>query len=257
MIQIILYTFAILIGLCVGSFLNVLIYRMPLEKNVVFPPSACPKCETPLRWFHNIPLLSFIFLKGKCSFCFEKISWRYPLVEILNALFFLLIVIKEPQWIAWPFHAYLLSSLLVATFIDLDHWIIPDLLTLPGIVIGLIGSVLIPNQIFFMHFLGTIIGGGILLFLAWAYEFFAKREGLGGGDIKFLAMVGAFLGVQGALSTLIMSSLLGSIIGIFLILVKGRGAKTAIPFGPFLALGTLFTFLLGDSFWQWYFQFGR
>ena len=179
------------------------------------------------------------------------------MVELLTGCLFLLVVHHSPYWQAWPFYAFLMCALLCSTFIDLEHWIIPDLITLPGIVIGLIGSLVIPGESFLLHFLGALFGGGILLFFAWAYHFFTKKEGLGGGDIKFLAMVGAFLGVQGALSTMILSSVLGSVLGIFLILFRGKGAKSAIPFGPFLALGTFCAFLFGDKFWEWYLQVGR
>lgn len=249
--------FAAVVGLCIGSFLNVVILRLPKEKSIVFPGSHCPKCKKPLRWHHNIPVLSFLALRGRCAYCKTKISWRYPLVEIITGALFVIVVNSAVSWIAWPFFAYFMCALVVSTFVDLDHWIIPDAVTLPGTAIGLVGSLVIPEQRFLFHLVGTLVGGGILFVFAWGYERLTKKEGLGGGDIKLLAMVGAFLGVQGAFSTLILSSVAGSVIGIFLILFKGKGGKTAIPFGPFLALGALLAFLFGDAFWEWYFHIGR
>jgi leader peptidase (prepilin peptidase)/N-methyltransferase len=245
---------AALFGLLVGSFLNVVIYRLPREESIVFPGSHCASCNASLRWYHNIPLFSFLFLKGQCHACKNKISYRYPIVEALTAALFALAVAREPQMIAWPFQFYFLAALLVSTAIDLEHWIIPDMVTLPGIMIGLIGSFLIPDHSLMDSLLGVLVGGGILFSIAWIYTTVTKKEGIGGGDIKFLAMVGAFLGAKGALETLILSSFVGSLLGVFLIIAKGKGGKTAIPFGPFLSGGAFCAFLFGETLWKWYFQ---
>lgn len=246
--------FVFLAGLCVGSFLNVIIHRMPLEESIVRPGSRCPHCKTPLRWRDNIPLFSFLFLRGRCAHCGAKISKRYPVVEFLTGALFLAGALKEPDYLAWPFHFYFLSTLVACTFIDLDHWILPDKLTLPGIAVGLLGALILPETRFLPSLVGALLGGGLLLLIAWLYSLFTKKEGLGGGDIKFLAMVGAFLGPQGALVTMVLSSMIGSVFGLVLILFFGKGGKTAIPFGPFLAGGALCAFLFGQELWLWYFH---
>ena len=249
-------SFFFLVGLCVGSFLNVVIYRLPLEKSVVSPRSQCPSCGYGIPWYNNIPILSFLLLRGKCGNCKAPISWRYPLVELLTGILFAAVVWRQSDlFFQWPAHFFLMSALVASTFIDLDHWIIPDKITYPGVVIGLLSS-LAPGPLSILQsVIGLLFGFGILYFVAWIYLTFAKKDGIGGGDIKFLAMVGAFFGIPGAIITLTLSSIVGSIVGIFLILFLGKKGKTAIPFGPFLAAGTLCTFLFGAELWQWYFQF--
>ena len=247
--------FSALFGLCWGSFLNVVIHRLPLGESVVFPRSRCPKCKNVLRWYHNIPLLSWAFLLGKCGFCGTKISFRYPLVELITGVSFFFVALVTESYLAWPFYFAFFSILISGTFIDLDHWLLPDKLTIPGILLGFIGSFFALPIHFIDSILGILFGGGILLVIAWGYYAATKKEGLGGGDIKFLAMVGAFLGIKGALVTLVLSSFLGSILGIFLILFRKKATTTAVPFGPFLALGTILAFFFGESLWQWYFNF--
>lgn len=249
-----LLIFVFTFGLCIGSFLNVVIYRMPLEKSIVRPGSTCPSCQKAIRWWNNIPVLSYLILRGKCAHCAAKISLRYPLVELLTGILFSAVAWREPNLWLWIFQFYFVAALIASTFIDLDHWIIPDKITLPGIVLGLLASFLQPQGFWIQSIAGILFGGGLLLAVAWGYEKIAKREGLGGGDIKFLAFVGAYLGVQGALVTLILSSVLGSVLGLFLILVKGKKGATAIPFGPFLSAGALCAFLFGPELWQWYFN---
>lgn len=237
-----------------GSFLNVVIYRMPLNKSIVRPGSCCTNCNKAIRWKHNIPLFGFIFLKGKCANCKKKISFRYPLVELLTALLFLTVLWKEPRIQLWGFQFYFMAALIASTFIDLDHWIIPDKITLTGIVLGFISSFFHQEFMWIQSLLGILFGGGILFLVGWLYQLIAKRDGIGGGDIKFLAFVGAYLGVQGALITLILSSVLGSCLGLFLILIRGKKGATAIPFGPFLSGGALIAFLFGPELWEWYFS---
>jgi leader peptidase (prepilin peptidase)/N-methyltransferase len=248
-----LLVFVFLGGLCVGSFLNVVIHRLPLGESVVTPRSRCPGCRKPIPWYRNIPLISFLLLRGRCGECAARISWRYPLVELLTAALFTVAAAIEPRWFLWPFHFYFLAALVACTFIDLDHWILPDKITLPGIAVGIVGSFFLPTAAFLWSLAGVLIGGGILYLVAWTYERATGKDGLGGGDIKFLAMVGAFLGAQGALVTLVLASMIGSLIGIFLIAFRGKRGSTAIPFGPFLALGSLSAFFFGQPLWQWYF----
>ncbi len=254
--QSIVITISALFGLCWGSFLNVVIYRLPRNESVVFPRSSCPNCKSLIRWYQNIPLVSWIVLKRKCANCFAPISWRYPFVELLTGLAFFFVAFREPglTW-AIPFGFCFFSILIAGTFIDLDHWLLPDKLTLPGIVIGFLGSLFALPVHPIDSALGILFGGGILFSIAWLYYAATKKDGLGGGDIKFLAMVGAFLGVKGALTTLIFSSFAGSILGLFMIGFGKKKTSTAIPFGPFLALGSAVSFFFGETVWQWYFNF--
>lgn len=256
--------FVFFFGLLWGSFLNVVIHRLPLGESVVKPRSRCPGCKKLIPWYRNIPVLSWIALRARCGDCGTKISIRYPLVELVTALLFTAAVAWRPaDYIAWPFHFYFLASMVACTFIDIDHWILPDKITLPGIVVGMVASAVIgyfnPElgvvQALLESFLGVLVGGGILYGVALGYRLYAKRDGLGGGDIKFLAMIGAFTGAKGALASLILSSFLGSFLGIFLIILRGRKGGTMIQFGPFLALGGLAAFFFGADLWQWYFGF--
>lgn len=243
-------------GLCWGSFLNVVIHRLPRRESVVRPRSRCPGCGCPIPWYRNIPLLSWAALRARCADCGMRISWRYPLVELLTALLFTAAAaFSRGSPLAWPFHFWFLGALVACTFIDIDHWILPDRITLPGIAVGFLGAVAGagPGPGWLASLGGILLGGGILYLVAWAYRAFAHKDGLGGGDIKFLAMIGAFLGPQGALTTLVLASLLGSLAGVFLILWKGKKGGTAIQFGPFLCLGALTAFFFGGPLWQWYF----
>ena len=252
-------------GLIVGSFLNVCIYRLPRSMSIIMPPSSCPSCNTPIRPWENIPVLSYIFLRGKCRGCSGKITMRYPLVELLNAVFYL--VVLKYFSIGWhlPFLFGFVSAIIVITFIDLDFQIIPDAITLPGTVIGVIGaSLFIPDpfiapQIDFTRqtslvvgisnsLIGLLTGGGLFYLIA-----ILSRGGMGGGDIKMMAMVGAFMGWKAVLLTTFIGSLTGSVIGIFLMVFKGKGRKTKIPFGPFLACGSVVTLFFGGRILKWYF----
>jgi leader peptidase (prepilin peptidase)/N-methyltransferase len=231
--------FSFVVGAAVGSFLNVIILRLPEEKSIVFPASHCPECRHPIRLYDNIPLISYLFLKGRCRDCGGSISLRYPLVEGLTAILSLLI-----YWKFGPSMQYLCvfvftCSLIVITFIDLDHQIIPDVISLPGIPIFFLAAVFVMNLRFFDAFLGFLIGGGVLYGVAFVYELITKREGMGGGDIKLLAMIGAFLGWQSLLFVLLISSFAGAAVGIALMTIKGQDMKYAVPFGPFLSLGAI------------------
>ncbi len=252
-LQIAILFFVFLAALCIGSFLNVVIHRLPRGESIVHPRSRCPACSTPIPWYRNIPILSYLVQKGRCAACAGKISPRYPLVEALTAILLTYAAYWDPVLLHWPFHFYFLSALVACTFIDLDHWILPDKITLPGIVIGFVGSFFLPLGPI-ASLLGILVGGGVLYLVAWAYLALAKREGLGGGDIKFLAMVGAFLGVEGALVTLIFASMTGSVLGLFLIAARGKKGNTALPFGPFLASGAALAFFYARPFWIWYFN---
>lgn len=250
-------------GLVIGSFLNVCIYRLPRGKSIVSPPSACPRCSTPLRPWENIPVVSYLFLRGRCRGCGEPISLRYPLVELLNGALYVLVVYTFGTGWHLPLLFAFVSALVVITFIDLDFQIIPDVITLPGIVIGLAAASLVLPDPFALGSvtpqdaqivgitnaaIGFLLGGGLFYLIA-----VLSRGGMGGGDIKMMAMVGAFMGWKAVLLTTFLGSLAGSLIGVFLILFKGKGRKTRIPFGPFLALGAVITLFLGEPLLRWYF----
>jgi leader peptidase (prepilin peptidase) / N-methyltransferase len=258
--------FAFLFGAVVGSFLNVCICRMPKDESIVSPPSHCPNCNYQIRWYDNIPLLSYLFLKGRCRGCGTRISPQYPLVELLNGLLALALFLKffrnvpEDLFRAPGFFFLILfvfcSALVVVTFIDLEHQIIPDAITLPGIVIGFAISFFTP--IGWLHSLiGIVAGGGSLLLVAYLYELIAKKDGMGGGDVKLLAMMGAFFGWKAILFIVFASSLLGSVIGIAVMLAQKKDSTLAIPFGPFLASAAVLYIFYGHQMITWYLNFGR
>ncbi|MBN2645146.1 MAG: prepilin peptidase [Desulfuromonadaceae bacterium] len=248
----IVYALVFVFGTLVGSFLNVCIYRLPLGRSIVRPGSHCFECGNTLRWYHNIPLLSFILLRGRCGFCGAPFSWRYPLVELLNGVLYLAVFHYAGFTVASLVLFLFLSSLLVITFIDLDHQIIPDVISLPGIAVGILCSFFIPWLTWQDSVLGVVAGGGSLLLIAMGYAFLTKKEGMGGGDIKLLAMIGAFLGWRAVLPVVFLSSLLGTLIGVPLMLAKGKDGKLAIPFGPFLSLAAVIYLFWGPSLLRWY-----
>ncbi len=241
------------LGLIIGSFLTVCIHRIPINRSIVSPRSACPTCRHTVRWYDNIPVLSFILLLGKCRKCQVAIPIRYPIIELTNALGYTAILWRF-GW-GWESVVYGLffSALLTITWIDWDYQIIPDVISLPGIIIGVAtASTVLPTG-FVNSILGIVVGGGILWFMAWLSPFLFGKEGLGGGDIKLLAMVGAFLGWKATLTTLMLASVVGAVVGIILILVKVLKRGQYIPFGPYLALGATLTLFYGAELMDWYF----
>ncbi len=249
--------FAFLFGLCVGSFLNVCIYRLPLSRSVVHPRSACPHCGRTIRAYDNIPCLSWLILRGRCRDCGTSISARYPLVELISGAFAVMTVAR----FGFGWHGlivYLLvAALLVVTFIDLDHRIIPDVITLPGIPVGLAASFGLTDLTPLDSLLGILAGGGSLFLVAWGYQLLTKRDGMGGGDIKLLAMIGAFIGWQGVLMTIFVASFTGTLAGVALILRRGGDMKLAVPFGPFLAVGAVAYLFIGPGLIAWYLRWIR
>ena len=242
------YIIVFTVGLLFGSFTNVIIARMPVGESIIFPPSHCPSCHKRLIAMDLVPVLSWLFLRGSCRYCQERISIRYPLVEILCALLFIGVYLR------WGFSMTTLSGfifsviLLAAAFIDIDHWIIPDLLTYPGIVIGLMLSFWTLG--FLPALYGTLAFGGLMLVIA-----LVSNGGMGGGDIKIAAAIGAFTGIKGAAVTLLMASLLGAIFGLVVMAVNKTGRKTPIKFGPFLALSAYIAYLFADTIFLWYLGF--
>jgi len=237
-----------LLGAVVGSFLNVCIRRIPAGESLVFPASHCPKCNHSIRFYDNIPIISFLLLRGRCRNCRESISLQYPLVELLTAIMALLLFWKFGLTLKFLFSFLFACILIIITFIDLEHQIIPDVLTLPGIPVFFLAAVLAMGVSPLEAVLGVLIGGGILYAIAFGYELITKREGMGGGDIKLLAMLGAFFGWKSLFFILLVSSFLGAIVGISVMLIKGKDMKYAVPFGPFLSLAALACIFWGDEF---------
>ena len=257
-----LWTLAFVLGACIGSFLNVCIYRIPAEESVVHPRSRCPRCGTTIAWYDNLPLVSWALLRARCRGCDTPISARYPLVEALTGGLAILTLARfGPEPLALALFVFT-AALVLITFIDIDHRFIPDEVSLPGIVVGL-GVSLLPGGIGIWNAtLGALLGGGILFLVAWGYERLTGREGMGYGDVKLLAMIGAFLGWQAIPAVILIASFTGSIAGIVAMLdrrsrrrMRGVGRRlgplavllslrrasrrTEIPFGPFLAIGAL------------------
>ena len=245
--------FVFAFGAIIGSFLNVCICRLPDRRSVVQPPSHCPKCQTFLSWYENVPILSYLVLGGRCRTCRVRISPIYPAVEVLTGALAVALFLRLGPTVAFAGYFAFAAALVVITFIDLDHQIIPDVISLPGIVVGLAFSLVSPLVTPLDAILGVLAGGGVLLSVAWLYKTFRGQEGMGGGDIKLLAMIGAFLGWQSIFVTLFVGSVIGSIIGVVVMLYEGADAKLAIPFGPFLAGGALVYLFWGDRILAFYF----
>ena len=244
-----------LFGALVGSFLNVCIYRLPREESIAWPASHCPTCLRAIAPYDNIPVISYVVLGGRCRACRAAISLRYPVVELANALGWVAIVAYFGWTPVSAAYAALFSSLLVITGTDLSHTIIPDSVTLPGIGVGLICAATILPVGFVNGVLGVLIGGGLLWSLAVVSPYLFGKEGMGGGDIKLLAMVGAFLGWRAALLTIMIGALTGSIVGVSLIVFKILRRDEYIPFGPFLALGALVALFFHQTVLDWYWGF--
>lgn len=241
------YLVVFIFGAVVGSFLNVCIYRVPRGESLVLPDSRCPDCREQIAFYDNIPIISYILLKGRCRKCGSKISFRYPVVEALNGLLYLFLYFAFGPGVQFLIYAVFISSLIVVTFIDLDSQIIPDRITIPGTILGiLLASTLLPVGLK-DSLTGAILGGGFFYLTA-----VVSRGGMGGGDIKLIAMIGSFLGWKEVLLTIFLGSLSGSIVGIFLMIFKGKGRKHKIPFGPFLALGAILSLFLGKDLIEWY-----
>ena len=253
LIEIIIFAF----GMCIGSFMNVCIYRLPIKKSIVLPGSFCPGCEIPIRFYDNIPIFSYIWLRGRCRRCDARISIRYLTVEIMGGAFAMLSYLKFGISFEGLIYYAMVVSLLIVTYIDLDYQIIPDVITLPGIPIGFLVSLALPALNYKESILGIVIGGGSLYLIAWSYHLLTKKEGMGGGDIKLLAMIGAVVGWKGVLFTIFVASLVGTVSGVLIMLRQKQGLKLAVPFGPFLSIGAISYIFFGSSLIPWYFSLLR
>ena len=247
---------AVLFGAVVGSFLNVCIYRLPLGKSIMWPGSACPHCGRMLSWFENVPILGYLALGGRCRTCRAAIGVQYPMVEALTAAMF---------GLAWWYYgpSVLLVSrltlgcaLIVLFAVDLEHHLLPNAITLPGIVVGFVFS-LFAEPGWIASLIGIAVGGGVLFGIAEAYYRIRHEEGLGMGDVKMLAMIGAFLGWKAVLLTLLLASFLGSLVGVAILIVRKESLKYALPFGTFLAAAALVAAVAGDPLISWYLGFYR
>jgi len=263
----------LLFGLIVGSFLNVCIVRLPRGRSIVSPPSHCPLCKKSLKFYDNIPVISFLILRGRCRSCGEPISWRYPAVELLNGLLYVWTVSEFGiGWETFLVMAFC-SALIVITFIDYDHQIIPDVITLPGMLAGLMLAPFVMSALadplpfhlggllphagpyltgFLNSFIGLLFGATPLFAIGWLWEKLRNIEAMGGGDVKLMGMVGSFLGWKGALLTIMLGALAGSVVGITLILLHRHKMDKVIPFGPFLAVGAVMTLFYGYDIISWY-----
>ena len=246
------YTAVLIFGLCIGSFLNVCIFRIPLAKSIVHPPSSCPGCGALIRFYDNIPILSYILLKGRCRQCGAAISLRYPIIELASGLTAVAVFTAFGPSIPALIYFTFISTLWVVALIDIDHRIIPDAISLPGIPIFFLASLAIPTLTVKDALLGILIGGGSLYAIAWGYSAVKKADGMGGGDIKLLAMIGALIGWKGVLFTLFASSALGTIVGIGIMMATGKNMKLAVPFGPFLSAGAVAYIFFGPRLIDWY-----
>ncbi len=245
--------FVVVLGLCIGSFVNVVIYRLPRKKSLIRPGSACPGCGQTIKWYLNIPVLSYLFLRGRCAGCGERISFRYPLVEMTTGILFLLFF-RQYGLSVTTIGFWLLSAALVAVFfIDLDFKIIPDAITLPGIVVGLVFSLVSDHQTIVSSLLGILAGGGTFLAMGLLGQAIFKKESLGGGDIKLAAMLGAFLGPLRVFLIFISSAAIGLLVSIVILTISARFRRERLmPFGPFLVLAAILVVFYGAGFVDWY-----
>lgn len=245
--------FCALTGLCIGSFLNVVIARLPVGRSIAHPPSACPRCGTAIAWYDNLPVLSYLLLGGRCRSCRASISWRYPAVEIMGAALFALAYLRFGMSFQLVAALVLVSTLIAITGIDLDHQIIPDVLSLPGVGLGLVAS-LGPGAIGWKDSaLGVLAGGGVFIVIIVVSSLVLGQPGMGVGDVKLGAMLGAFLGWQLALLSVLVSVLVGGPLAAGLLATGRKGRKDPVPFGPFLALGGVVSLFWGEALLAWYF----
>ena len=244
-----------ILGLIVGSFCNVCIYRIPRNESIIYPASHCPKCNTTILAKDNIPLLSYILLKGRCRNCGSKISIQYPVVELLTGLVYVIIYQIYGVSVQSLIYIILSSALIIIAFIDLNEQIIPDVISLPGIIIGLTLSFFVPYLSFINSVLGVVVGGVIILVIGLVGSVIFKKEAIGGGDIKLAAMIGAFLGWRYIIISLFLGFFLGALTGIFLVLSRVKSREDVIPFGPFIVLCSIITLLWGEKILSWYVGF--
>ncbi|MCK4679726.1 prepilin peptidase [bacterium] len=241
-----------IIGSMLGSFFNVVIYRVPRGGSIIRPPSACPACGTRLHARDNIPVLGYLLLRGKCRYCAAPISPRYPVVEVLSGVLPVLLFMRFGLTVHFFVYWLLSCVLLVLSFVDLDLRIIPDRVTLPGIVVGIIVAPLVGLVGFWGSLLGVVVGGGALYLIGVLGELFLKKESMGGGDVKLAAMLGAFMGWKLILVSLFVAFFIGAVVGVIAMARKPKSWDSSLPFGPFIALGAVLALVWGESALAWY-----
>lgn len=272
------YVIAGVFGAVIGSFLNVVIHRVPLEESIVFPNSRCPSCGAVIAFYDNIPVISWMLLGAKCRGCRERISFRYPAVELLTALLFVAVAVHDGFSVALPFDLIFVSALVALIFIDAEHMILPNVITYPGIVFAVMARIAIPLLSGSLHFddlpslsngafagmpvwvtslagaaIGAVIGGGSLWLMGWTWEKLRGVEAMGLGDVKMMFMVGAYLGWRLTILTIFAGVLTGSVIGILLMArQRERNMQMLLPFGIFLGLGAILSLLFGVHLVEWY-----
>ncbi|MDQ3665914.1 MAG: prepilin peptidase [Acidobacteriota bacterium] len=272
------YIIAAVLGAIIGSFLNVVIYRLPLEESIAFPNSKCPSCSAEIAFYDNVPVLSFILLGGRCRFCKMRISTRYPAVEILTALLFVAVTWRTGMTPALPFDLIFVSALVALVFIDAEHMILPNAITYPGIVFALVARLAIPYLVGAPHFddlpglmngpfagwpvvaaslggafIGALVGGGSLWLMGWLWEKLRGVEAMGLGDVKMMFMVGAYVGWRLTILTIFLGVFSGSLIGIVLMIRQGqKDMQMLLPFGIFLGIGSIMALLMGPQIVEWY-----
>ena len=244
--------FALILGLCLGSFYNVCIHRYLTVQSIVLPASHCPLCGRAIAWRDNIPLFSYFLLKGRCRSCGQPISPMYPLVEAVSGILAVLLAFKFGPSLAWTVYMFFTGLLIIAAFIDFKIYILPDQITLPGGILALAAAFILP--VYWVDaFLGALLGAGFFLLLQKSYKKIKKIEGLGTGDVKLMVMLGALVGLQGLPILIFSAALLGLLASLFYMKKStGSSMHTPIPFGPFLALGAMIYILGGDIIWMWY-----
>lgn len=240
--------FIFFLGAVIGSFLNVCIYRIPLGESIMFPPSFCPECKNKIKSYDNIPIVGYLLLSGRCRSCNVSISPQEPFIEALSGFFAVLVFYKFGATTDALLYFLFISVLIIIAFIDLRHQIIPDELTLSGIIVGLGSSFFLKDLTFLDSLLGILGGGGALFLVSYMYEKVRGIEGMGGGDIKLVSMLGAFLGWKAVILTIFIGSFIGAVIGLVIMLIENKDLKYAVPFGPFLAAGAVFCLFLGKDF---------
>ncbi len=243
--KVLLAALAFVFGSIIGSFLNVCIYRLPKKLSIVFPPSSCPNCGARIKWFDNIPLLSYLILRGRCRNCGWKIPLRYPIVEFLTGFSSLAMFLKFGLSFDYFYFFVLMCSLIVIAFIDIDYLEVPVDICYFTMVFGIVLSIFSKQVSFVDSILGASFGAGIILFIIDTYRIFRKKEGMGYGDANIMAAIGAFIGWKLVPVALFFASLIGALVGIAVILAKGKDADTPLPFGPFLAVGAFLTVIFG------------
>ena len=243
---------ALLFGLVIGSFVNVLIHRLPRGESVAFPGSHCPACGAPIRAYDNVPVVSWLILKGKCRACRAPIAMRYPAIELANGILWVAVYLRAPGWGDFATGAFLCSACLALLAIDAEFRILPDRITLTGIAVGLALSFFSYARTPLSAAIGAALGAGGLFLLAYAWEKLRHVEAMGMGDVKMLGMIGALLGAPGVVVTVLLASVAGSLVGLLLVLARRGSLQTALPFGVFLALGAIAAFFWGPTLVELY-----